>query len=521
MTKGLPQAMATSPQAITISVDRAAPPIGTSRLRMGTTHMEKSLQGEGNADAIARGKALLREGVSYSNQHIMGFGALNPWPDPTITDPARWNWDSLDRRIALAEQLGLEPVITLGMGPTWMVDPNWTSGTDWTQIERAILPQHEAAFARLCGEVAKRYPQVTYFQVWNEMKGLWLMPPVNNWDFQRYTRLYNLIWDKVKAANPAARLGGPYLIIEASGSRQFSGVSQTAYYTANPITPRNWAVIDYWLANRRYADGDFICIDRAAFTQDPTVYTPEQIIALSYWPGDIVKQIKARNGYRGEQIWFAELYAKHDPNLHIAAARFASFYYHALKAGTDVILTWSPEAQPGWTDTKYSLFTSTLVAGGGQPTPHYEVVKVYHDHFPPGTPLYPVMVSPTDPTVLALASDAVTLIINTKATPIEVKLDEWMMTLGAYDVTVTAAPEQEEPPPPPPPSPPPSDLTARVNALELLTVAMDQRLDRTDATNSTQDARHKNAEEAIADLYARLGKVEKALDAMAAAWGLP
>ncbi|OLT10047.1 hypothetical protein BJF78_29420 [Pseudonocardia sp. CNS-139] len=54
--------------------------------------------------------------------------------------------------------------------------PDWMKGgepgeTDWSRIEVAPDPAHYADFAALAVDVARRYPQVRHFVVWNELKG--------------------------------------------------------------------------------------------------------------------------------------------------------------------------------------------------------------------------------------------------------------------------------------------------------------------------------------------------------------
>lgn len=148
-------------------------PLLTNKLMLGVTYMQYNLTNGGDPASIQRGKDLLRGLVVFHNQHIFGFGAGNIEPKKGIYD-----WSTLDNRIQLMRDLGATPVITLATAPTWMTDSTWTPGkyaneTDWSKIEYAPLPEHVQDFADLCAQVAKRYPDVKYFQVWNEMKGLW------------------------------------------------------------------------------------------------------------------------------------------------------------------------------------------------------------------------------------------------------------------------------------------------------------------------------------------------------------
>jgi hypothetical protein len=190
---------------VTVSVDRTTLD-SVSQLDVGVTHMQYSLDAWGDADALARGKQLLRQAATYQNQHIHGFGV-----GPINPVPGVYDWSSLDRRVQLMRDTGAIPVITLCCAPTWMVDPNWTDGTDWSKLAWAPLPEHEDHFAELSRQVALRYPDVEYFQVWNELKGMY-DSTLNRWDYERYTRLYNKVYDAIKGARPSAKIGGPYVV---------------------------------------------------------------------------------------------------------------------------------------------------------------------------------------------------------------------------------------------------------------------------------------------------------------------
>ena len=76
-----PATAAAQPQGapVVVTVDRSTR-VGTSEMAVGVTHTQYSLDPWANADAVARGKTLLREGVAYQNQHIYGWGADQPQP---------------------------------------------------------------------------------------------------------------------------------------------------------------------------------------------------------------------------------------------------------------------------------------------------------------------------------------------------------------------------------------------------------------------------------------------------------
>jgi hypothetical protein len=81
---------------IFITADRSCPTM-MSRLALGVTHAQYSLDSGGDWEIVAEAKDLLQSSCRYQNQHIMGWGALNPNPEPGI-----YRWGSLDRRIVAA-----------------------------------------------------------------------------------------------------------------------------------------------------------------------------------------------------------------------------------------------------------------------------------------------------------------------------------------------------------------------------------------------------------------------------------
>lgn len=403
-------------QVITVHVDKTHS-LGVSRFLTGVTHTQYSLDEWGDAASIARGKALLAACCPVQNQHIMGWGADNPEPSPGV-----FHWDDLDRRLALIRSMKAIPVITLCGAPDWM--KGGTPGkTDWSKLEVAPLPEHYVDFAALAKRIAQRYPDVHHYQVWNEMKGLW-DAKTNNWDYRAYTDLYNQVYDALKSVNPAIQVGGPYLVIEGTGTKRGDWSTQT------PITPRQWDVLNYWLAHKHGAD--FITVDKGLVDyHDHTPYTDAEKMALTHWFGDVVRQIRAKTNL---PVWWAEFYgvpssASNDQYL---AAEYASLLKGMVEAGTSVALLWSPQRS----DVAHALFTDTRKAGGGRSLPLYPVYKALHDQFGPGTRLYATTSS--SPDVEALASAKATLLINKRPSPVTISLDGKRLTLSHYEVRLVA-----------------------------------------------------------------------------------
>jgi len=403
-------------EPVTVTVDRGTPD-GTSLLSLGITHTQKSLEWSDFPAAVVRAKALLKGTVRFQNQHIMGWGGGNPEPSPGAYD-----FSSLDYRAGLMRSIGGEMVITFCAAPDWMKGGE-AGKTDWSKIETAPTREHYADFARLAATIAARYPDVRYFQVWNEMKGLWNRD-ANNWDFEAYTDLYNQVYDAVKAVRPDAKVGGLYMVIEGNGS------GRGGWYTEAPIRARQIQVIDYWLAHKRGAD--FICLDRGLKGgHDPGTYSPDELMGMTHWFEDIARQVRARTGL---PIWWSEYYGSADAGSQYLAAQYASIMLHMIRGGSSVALLWNPMEG----EIPHYLFTSTRTADGGQPTPHYTVYRWVAEYFGPGTAL--VRATSSSEWVEVLASATHTILVNKRATEVQVKLNGEALTLAPYEVKLIAAP---------------------------------------------------------------------------------
>jgi len=282
---------------------------GNSRFSTGITFTQHSLDNWGNAEAIARGKALLINSTRIVNQHIMGFGALNPEPSPDD-----YQFDSIDRRIGKTNGSGKAAeiiVLTACCAPDWM--KGGTPGsTDWSQIEVAPYPEHFDDYAELIAEIVKRpeYSNIRYVQVWNEMKGFWDQSR-NRWNHESYTELYNKVWDAVKTVRPDIQIGGPYVVLNSfGGSSPFSSEYGGAW---GKFDYRDLAVFTYWLKHKKGAD--FIVADAHIKNRDGV--KPVNDFERTTKFADFVAWLRALDeveypGARSLPLWYAEWYAMPD-----------------------------------------------------------------------------------------------------------------------------------------------------------------------------------------------------------------
>ncbi|NIK78067.1 hypothetical protein FHS15_003205 [Paenibacillus castaneae] len=397
---------------------------GTSNLSLGVTHTHKFWEA-GEAEAVQRAKDLLKPVINFQNVHIMGWGAENPWKskDEDI------DYSSLDKRINMMRELGGELVITFCTAPGWMK----TSGNDWNMDDR-VKDEHVDDFAYLAAEIAKNYPDVKHFQIWNEFKGYWNGNIVNsdgtkgNYDYIKYTEMYNKVYTAVKEVRPDAVVGGFYLSLTGDGS-------ETLRYQGNnthvPFNAKDMDAMEYWLTHK--VGADFIALDRwFKDWNNPNKITLEDGLELAWVYGKAIEDIKAKTDL---PIWFSEYYSHQnaeDSSPYVGAA-MASIYYHMIKAagGREInALLWNPTE--GEDFVKHNLFTSTDNAGGGQPTPHYYVYKGMHDYFSAGKRL--VKATSSDPNIEVLATVEKTMLINKYKFPRDVRVNGRIITLDAYEV---------------------------------------------------------------------------------------
>lgn len=403
---------------------------GASTLTLGITHTQVFWE-NGESEAVQRAKDLLAPVITYQNQHIMGWGADNPQPEeggPII-------FDSLDRRVDLMRSLGGEMVLTFCTAPGWMK----TSGDDWNMDDR-VADEHVDEFAELAAAIAARYQDVKYFQIWNEFKGYWDNSIRNsdgsngNYDYVRYTQLYNAVYAAVKKVRPDAEIGGYYISLkgDASHTLGFNGNG-----TETPFTARDMDSMEYWLNHK--AGADFIALDR--WLKDwgnPNMMTEQESMQLTWVYKKAIEDIRAKTDL---PIWFSEYYTLYDTeggSQYIAAA-MASIYANMIKAAGDSPITallWNPSE--GEAGVNHYLFSSTNSPTGGRHTPHYEVYKGMHDYFPAGTPLFQSISS--DPDIETLASASKIMLINKDSVQRHVDVNGTPYTLAPYQVLFADAP---------------------------------------------------------------------------------
>lgn len=378
----------------------------------GFTHAQVSAE-HGDDAAVASVQRALHVQSVAQNQHIMGWGAENPEPAPGTYD-----FDSLDRRMDFIRRSGGVPVITLCCAPDWMKG-GAAGTTDWNKIEDAPLPEHYADFANLSAVVARRYPDVRHFMVWNELKGFF-HDEDDRWDAAAYTALYNDVYAAVKAARPDALVGGPYVVMSTVDAGSPYASSVRGEWGA--VDQRSLDVVDYWLAHR--AGADFVVVDGHATTEEGA---PDEFAAL-----DKFSAVNAWLRTRTPQpLWWAEWYVDSGRSdwttEHRIALRTAALIELA-RSGADAAFYWNSQPDDG--DCDVCLWTGTGTSGGGQPLPFLQVLQQFARSFPPGTPLEEVA---GPPEIRILAQKNALVAVNTVSRSTRLQVDGHTIELDPYE----------------------------------------------------------------------------------------
>jgi hypothetical protein len=326
-------------------------------LDLGVTHTQDSLDPQEPDAARQRGVDILsKNGGSWQNVHLMGFGTNNPEPSP-----GQYDWDTLDQRMQLVEETGGRTVLTACCAPDWMKGGQ-AGKTDWSRLEAEPQASHFADYANLVAATVKRYPQIERVLVWNELKGFYHGAD-NRWDYEGYTNLYNQIYRAVKAVRSDVQVGGPYVVLTSldPGTPDSSDVSGPW----GVADQRALDVVEYWLQNN--AGADFLAVDGSTATRQDTL--PKTVDQGAQKFADLTTWLRARSDL---PIWWAEFYPDvpkgtqggADSSASAVATLAAVAAYAA--SGASTALLWGPQGH----GLQYAaLWTDSTQDDGGQPTP--------------------------------------------------------------------------------------------------------------------------------------------------------
>lgn len=336
----------------------------TPAFQVGITHTQHSADEWRDPTAVARAKTVLRTNVRLQAQALMGWGTLNPEPSPGV-----YSWSSFDQRMRLISSSGGTPIVTLCCSPDWMKG-GVPGRTDWSKLTVAPLPSMYGEYAKLAVAVAKRHPEIKRFLVWNELKGFY-NPATNNWNVAAYTKLYNAVYDALKAYNPALKVGGPYVRMDIWSNRAKMSHPSNLYGAWGTVDQRSLDVITYWLAHKHGAD--MVVVDGGTKTKDAGLKT-DDLSATAYF-GAVTKWLRARTRL---PIWWSEFTASAGAST--TPAHGVRVLDRALAtmqaAGVSVAMQWHNEGVT--TACVRCLWTDTSTSAGGLQAPYAAVMRRYN-----------------------------------------------------------------------------------------------------------------------------------------------
>ncbi|MDG4863734.1 xylan 1,4-beta-xylosidase [Streptomyces sp. T-3] len=398
-------------------------------LGWGFTHTANSAD-EGEQPAIARAEKFLSASPMPQLQHLMGWGSDNPEPSPGAYD-----FEAMDRRIDFIRASGGTPVVTLCCSPDWMKGGEaGVENTEWNKIEVAPVRAHYKDFAKLAAVVAKRYPDVRHFVVWNEFKGFWNSAEAR-WDHEGYTELYNLVYEELKKVDEDILVGGPYLVMDTLDPRQDEGASSELKGPWGSADQRVLDAFAYWNENK--AGADFVVVDGSSYTVDDELIPDEfqatdKLTAVGKW-------VREQSG--GLPLWWAEYYVEPGDDdddrdgwtePHRVAVQ-ASGMMAMAKGGASTGFYWNPQNKDA--ECAGCLWRSTELADGGGNLPMLDLIARFGKEFPPGTEYEKVDIAADDvPNVRVLADDEAVLVVNTLDREIDAKVDGKRFAMPGHGV---------------------------------------------------------------------------------------
>ncbi|MEV4471138.1 xylan 1,4-beta-xylosidase [Nonomuraea salmonea] len=390
-----------------------APPAFDKWPRWGITHTQFSADNEPEHVA-EQARGVLGRVPMLQNQHIMGWGVGNPEPSP-----GQFNFRDLDRRLTFMASSRAMPVITLCCAPDWMKGGQ-AGRTDWSK-NHTVAPkkEHFDDFAKLAARVAKQYPTVKHYMVWNEFKGFW-NADTNRWDAEGYTELYNKVYDALKKVDPQIKVGGPYVPIgtlSGTGPSELTGPWGT-------VDQRALDAIEYWIEHNKGAD--FIVVDGASMTSDKG-NVPDDFSAQAKFSA-ITTWLRQKSG--DKPVWWAEWYVEpensgwsEDKRTAVQASALMEF----VKSGVTTALYWNPQ-QDGEGECPGCLWAPKV---GGE-MPMAGLLSGFTRWFPAGVKAEEV--SSSDPKVKAIGQEQQLVMVNTSDRSVTATVDGRQVSLRPYEI---------------------------------------------------------------------------------------
>jgi polysaccharide biosynthesis protein PslG len=195
------------------------------------------------------------------------------------TSSQAFDWDQLDTKVAAASAQGLQVLGILDYSPPWNAHPECITGS-----HHECAPADPAAFANFAAAAATHFPQVTYWEIWNEpnLIRFW-SPSPSSID---YVIMLNAAYAAIKAA-------APHDVVVAGA------LSRARDIPGAQIAPTTFV-------RSMYANGaQFDILSLHPYTYP---FSPDTATSGNGWP-DVatIRETMVANGDSAKKIWITEL----------------------------------------------------------------------------------------------------------------------------------------------------------------------------------------------------------------------
>lgn len=441
----------------------------TSKFETAVSHVASADLLYASATTKANGMAALAPAITWHQLHLMGWGTLDPWQwNGTGTRPAApTNWASLDAFLTMVLGMGGKIALNTQLY-SWHLKGKWMPDGTTVPMNAAeafsdsgvLMTSKVPDYLLLIQKMAERYLVAPYnVKMWitgTEFHGLYQgrSRNFNEWRYDAYAGtagnsadmgmayLHNITVDKITEVAIAKGIDPASLIIVNNYPPIISRATPTndSVAAGHPLRGRPWGTANKQgpsiLANmppllKRL---DAIGFDMATGNMDRVALVDD--LANLNRIDDIVGY--TRTTVPNKPVAILEMYDKLQAEPTATAQQRASFRAEAYRKlvlnGVWTAFIWGTAGEAMNPGSELAVPDAALLTDGGQSTPMLNVVKLYHDHFGPATPIYDTEVAGEG--VSVLASNKVTLLNNRTNTQRKVALRDDMYTLNAYEQRV-------------------------------------------------------------------------------------
>jgi hypothetical protein len=444
-----------------VTITTTGSQIGTSRLLMAATYADESLMKYGDPAAMARGREVMAGCARIGAGHAHSWGTLSTLPGfATKPDQPAPPLPEVSEIAGLMDytdvDLWMDNILSMGQGyvlvdfrlpgifrrtPAGATVDEWSDGGRlWTDA----IPQYEEHTRLLFTHVFERCPQERYYvPIGHEGKGYQTSRSGKgqDWDFDDhrgspgmgdmgFCTFYSITARAVLRAAEACGLrrdqiilSGPYPALSSYGK-----IDVHALPAGHPLCFETWSVAKEGVNAFTEFMGlvDPALIDLITF--DGGAQHKDDVPMESDWAGiqkmvDTFRWVRddahARPGFEGKPLAWMEYYPSKQPGSHpelgseYNATLRTMFLMEMVREGCSACFA--------WVDHKREFYSPTGTPDGGQPMVHSQVLKLFHEHFSDGTPLYTVQVE-GEP-VQWLCSDTHLLLLNQQERALSVTVD--------------------------------------------------------------------------------------------------